>query len=79
MIVTHLTPPYVESGMRKKYASLIEEIHDAIADPSRNTNALKNKIMDLGLQKDFGLDSVPTGTYSIDELKKIDSFVEELC
>ncbi|WP_304683877.1 cobaltochelatase subunit CobN [uncultured Muribaculum sp.] len=78
VIVTHLTPPYVESGMRKKYASLIEEIHDAIADPSRNTNALKNKIMDLGLQKDFGLDSVPTGTYSIDELKKIDSFVEEL-
>lgn len=78
VIVTHLTPPYVESGMREKYASLIEDIHDAIANPARNTNSLKRKIIEFGLHKDLGLDSASVGTYSIDELKKTDSFVEEL-
>ena len=78
VIVTHLTPPYVESGMRKKYASLIEDIHDAIANPARNTNSLKRKIIEFGLHKDLGLDSTSVGSSSIDELKKTDSFVEEL-
>ena len=78
VIVTHLTPPYVESGLRAKYASLIEDIHEAIATPARNSNALKRKILEYGLHKDLGLDSIPSGIYSIDELKKIDSFVEEL-
>lgn len=78
VIVTHLTPPYVESGMRKKYASLIEDLHDAIANPSRNTNALKRKIIESGVHRDLGLDSSATGTYSTDLLKKTDSFIEEL-
>lgn len=78
VIVTHLTPPYVESGLRKKYASLIEDLHDAIATPSHNTNALKRKIIESGLHRDLGLDSSARGTYSIDLLKKTDSFVEEL-
>lgn len=78
VIVTHLTPPYVESGMRKKYASLIENLHEAIANPSCNTNSLKRKIIECGFHKDLGLDSASTGIYSIDELKKTDSFVEEL-
>lgn len=78
VIVTHLTPPYVESGMRNKYAALIEEIHGAIASPARNTNSLKRKIIGLGLHKDLGLDSTAKGIYSAEELKKIDSFVEEL-
>lgn len=77
-IVTHLTPPYVESGMRQKYSSLIADIHDAIGSPARNTNALKRKIMEFGLHKDLGLDSMPTGVYSVEDLKKTDSFVEEL-
>lgn len=78
VIVTHLTPPYIESGMRQKYASLIEDLHAAIADPAQNSNSLKRKIVEYGLNKDLGLDSVPTGKYSIEELKKVDSFVEEL-
>lgn len=76
--VTHLTPPYVESGMRQKYASLIEELHDAIANPARNTNRLKRKIIESGLHKDLGLDSALGGTYTVADLKKTDSFVEEL-
>lgn len=78
VIVTHLTPPYVESGMRKKYTSLIEELHEAIGNPARNTNSLKREIIEYGLHSDLGLDSLATGKYSIEELKKVDSFVEEL-
>ncbi len=78
VIVTHLTPPYVESGLRQKYNALIENLHEAIADPSQNTNSLKRDVMNLGIHRDLELDSVSSGTYSVDELKKIDSFVEEL-
>lgn len=78
VIVTHLTPPYVESGLRKRYASLIEELHDAIADPRHNTNSLKRKVIDCGFHRDLGLDSLSSGKYSVEELKRIDSFVEEL-
>ncbi|MDE6826644.1 MAG: cobaltochelatase subunit CobN, partial [Paramuribaculum sp.] len=78
VIVTHLTPPYVESGMRQKYSALIEELHQAIADPSANTPELKKKIIGFGLHRDLSLDSLAAGAYTADELKKVDSFVEEL-
>lgn len=78
VIVTHLTPPYVESGLRQKYNALIENIHAAIAYPSRNTGALKSQVIDLGFHRDLELDSTLSGTYTVEELKKIDSFVEEL-
>ena len=78
VIVTHLTPPYVESGMRQRYNNLIEKIHAAIANSSQNTNSLKRDIINLGIHRDLELDSASVGTYSVDVLKKIDSFVEEL-
>jgi len=78
VIVSHLTPPYVESGMRRKYASLINDIHEAMGNPSANTLPLKQKIINLGLHRDLHLDSTSGKPYSADELKRIDSFVEEL-
>lgn len=78
VLVTYLTPPYVESGMRQKYTTLLEELHDAIAHPEKNTPALKNKIICLGFHKDLGLDSIKVGEYTAEELEKIDGFVEEL-
>lgn len=78
VLVTHLTPPYVESGLRQKYSALIEELHCGIADQTKNTPALKNKIIQYGFHKDLGIDSVTGGVYTVDELKKVDSFVEEL-
>ncbi|MDE5876344.1 MAG: cobaltochelatase subunit CobN [Muribaculaceae bacterium] len=78
VLVTHLTPPYVESGLRQKYNALIEELHDVIAEPARNNTKLKQQIIQYGLNRDLDLDSVQGGVYTIDELKKVDSFVEEL-
>ncbi|MCM1076736.1 MAG: cobaltochelatase subunit CobN [Bacteroides sp.] len=78
VIVTHLTPPYVESGLRQKYATLIEDIHDAIATPSKNTSKLKAQIVAMGVHKDLGMDSVSGKPYTSDELRKVDAFIEEL-
>lgn len=79
VIVTHLTPPFVESGLRQKYSGLIESLHEAIANPSRSTLALKRQVTALGLHRDLALDSASAVPYTVDELKKIDSFAEELC
>ena len=78
VLVTHLTPPYIESGMRQKYSKLIYELHNAIADNTHNTPQLKSKIRSYGFHNDIGLDSIPVGRYSEDELKRVDAFVEEL-
>ena len=78
VLVTYLTPPYVESGLRQKYSALLEELHDGIAHPEKNTPALKNKIISFGFHKDLGLDSIRGGTYTAEELEKVDGFVEEL-
>lgn len=78
VLVTHLTPPFVESGMRQKYASLLDRIHAAINDPAQNTPALKSQIISIGLHKDLRLDSIPSGCYTADELRTLDGFVEEL-
>lgn len=78
VLVSHLTPPYVESGMRCKYASLIERLHKAMADSSANTVELKREIVALGLHSDLRLDSLSTAPYTAEELSKIDLFVEEL-
>lgn len=78
VIVTHLTPPYVESGLRQQYASLMEDLHASLADPARNTVGLKEKIIRSGLHRDLSLDSVSAVPYTAEELEKVDSFVEEL-
>ena len=64
VLVTYLTPPYVESGLRQKYSALLEELHDGIAHPEKNTPALKNKIISFGFHKDLGLDSIRGDLYS---------------
>lgn len=78
VIISHLTPPFVESGMRGRYSSLTDDIHRAIASPAANTPALKKRIIAEGLHSDLGLDSTASGTYSAGELKQLDSFIEEL-
>lgn len=78
VIVTHLTPPYVESGLRQKYNDLIERLHQAIANPKSNTLSLKKEIISNGFDKDLGLESPSDKCYSAEQLKKIDAYVEEL-
>lgn len=78
VLVTHLTAPYVESGMRSRFSSLLENIHSAIAHPEQNNINLKKEIVALGIHSDLKLDSTLAKPYSVEELEKIDGFLEEL-
>ena len=81
-IVTHLTPPYVESGMRQRYSALLDDVHKAIDAGSGASTALgiriKDEVLKLGLHRNLDLDSVPGKPYTLEELEKLDAFAEEI-
>ncbi|MBR5099728.1 MAG: cobaltochelatase subunit CobN [Bacteroidales bacterium] len=81
VLVTYLTPPYVESGMRQRYSALLDDIHKAI-DADGGTQSLglriKQEAVRLGLHRDLGLDSTLTVPFTVEELKQLDAFAEEI-
>lgn len=81
VLVTHLTPPFVESGMRQKYSRLHEEIHKAMDSGNNNISAgkwIKDQVVELGLHRDLQLDSISAEIYTIDELEQLDIFIMEI-
>lgn len=44
VLVTHLTPPYVESGMRQRYTSLLEDIHKILSEDTEKNRTLGIRI-----------------------------------
>lgn len=82
VLVTHLTPPYVENGMRQRYASLLEDIHQVLAGKAtKNRNLelrIKKEVVKLGLHRDLKLDSTLSKPYTNEELERIDLFAEEI-
>lgn len=82
VLVTHLTPPYVESGMRQRYSSLLEEIHKVLDEGTEKHRALgmsiKKEAMRLGLHRDLNLDSISNEPYTAEELERLDAFAEEI-
>lgn len=78
VLITHLTPPFIESGMRLKFASILNDVHAALANQENNNLNLKRKIAKAGLLSDLRLDSTLTKPLSTEELETIDSFLEEI-
>jgi len=82
VLVTHLTPPYVESDMRQRYASLLEDIHKVLDEGTEGHRMLgiriKKEAIRLGLHRDLGLDSIPGTPYTAEELERLDAFTEEI-
>ena len=82
VLVTHLTPPYVESGMRQRYTSLLEDIHKILSEDIEKNRTLgiriKKEVIKLGLHRDLKLDSVSSRPYTAEELERIDLFAEEI-
>lgn len=82
VLVTYLTPPYVESGLRQRYASFLDDIHRLLAEGVEPQPSLalqvKREAIRLGLHRDLGLDSLPDRAYSVEELERLDSFTEEI-
>lgn len=81
-LVSHLTAPYVESGMRQKYASLLDLIHRALAQEgtdSRLLAAIKKQIVAEGMHRELGLDDKQDVPYTQKELERLDAHLEEIC
>ena len=80
-LVTYLTPPYVESGIRQRYNALLDDIHRALeSDGSNRTLGLriKQEAVRLGLHRDLGLDSTLSTPFTPEELALLDTFTEEI-
>ena len=80
-LLTYLTPPYAESGMRQKYATLLNDVHKAVETGGTNqalVTDIKKRIINEGLHRSLSLDSMPTKPYTLEELERIDAHLEEL-
>lgn len=82
ILVTHLTPPYVESGMRQQYSALLEDLHNLLQEGVEINHSLairvKKEVLKLGVHRDLQLDSNSKAPYTREELEKIDMFLEEI-
>ena len=76
VILTYLTPPYAESGMRGKYTALHNDLHKALA--GKPVSTLRRRIVSEGLHRLFNIDSTLTAPLTHDELERIDNHLEEL-
>lgn len=80
-LLTYLTPPYAENGMRQKYAALLADIHKAVESGAKDKAlvlAIKKTVTKEGLHRELNLDSNLGKPYSIDELERLDAHLEEL-
>ena len=80
-LLTYLTPPYAESGMRRKYEALLADVHRAVESGCADKALLlriKRNVVQQGLHRDLQLDSSLTRPYSADEMQRIDAHLEEL-
>jgi len=80
-LVTYLTPPYVENGMRQRYSGLLNDIHHALeANGGDKVLGLriKREAVRLGLHRDLELDSMLTKPFTLEELEQLDTFTEEI-
>lgn len=87
-IISYLTPPFMESGVRGIYRNLT----DAIADYNRAASAdnvneaalrhaadlVKKYTVELGIHRELRLDSILSKAYTPDDISRIESFADEL-
>lgn len=80
--ISHLTPPFIETGLRCEVDNLLNDIKRYLATDLRDESLnrkIKNKAIDMGLHRDLQLDSIRTQAYTDMEIEKIENFAEELC
>lgn len=80
--VSHLTPPFIETGLRREVDGLLTKIKRYLATDNRDMSlnrSIKEQTIKMGLHRDLQLDSIATDPYSDEEVEKIENFAEELC
>lgn len=82
-IISYLTPPFMESGVRGIYRDLTDAIAAynkarTGADSLRAAREVKKFAVRLGIHRDLRLDSVMSRVYSADDILHIENFADEL-
>ena len=77
VILTYLTAPYAESGLKKKYAALHDNIRQALTS-GQTTLTLKRQIIGEGIHRALGLDSTLATPYTTEQLEHIEAHLDEL-
>lgn len=80
--ISHLTPPFIETGLRREVDDLLNDIKRYLATDLRDESLnlkIKDKAIGMGLHRDLQLDSIRTQAYTDVEIEKIENFAEELC
>ncbi|MDR0368732.1 MAG: cobaltochelatase subunit CobN, partial [Bacteroidales bacterium] len=80
--VTHLSPPFIETDLRKNITHLQEDIRKYLETDAKNESLnlkIKTQAVKMGLHRDLKLDSLLNIPYSEEEIVSIDNFAEELC
>lgn len=80
--ISHLTPPFIETGLRKEVDGLLNDIKRYLATDIRDealNKQIKGQAIRMGLHRDLQLDSIRTQAYTDAEIEKIENFAEELC
>lgn len=88
-ILSHLTPPFMESKVRHVYRDLLEAIKTYYHFTENQTHGNTEKIqqaslkvkklaIQLGIHRSLELDSVLTIPYTEEEINRIENFAEEL-
>lgn len=80
-IISYLTPPFHESGLRQTYAELAKKLRyfDAAKGDRQKLRAeIKQLAVKLGLCKDLRLDANPSKPLTDDEVAQIENYAEEI-
>ncbi|MDR2980367.1 MAG: cobaltochelatase subunit CobN [Bacteroidales bacterium] len=80
-LVSHLNPPFMESGLRQEIAELQQKIIHFLSNenhPEKENLAIKSNVIQRGLHRDLQLDSLANTPYSIENIEKINNYLEEL-
>ena len=78
-IQSHLTAPYMESGLRGEYKSLSEAVAAYDRNPSDAASLKVKKLaVGMGLHRDLGLDSLLASPWNESEIAKVERFGEEI-
>lgn len=85
-LLSHLTPPFMESNLRDTYRSLtdaVQEYNTMLGKENKSgmekaSLKVKKTAVELGIHRDLRLDSVLSKPYTEQEISRIENFAEEL-
>lgn len=82
-IISHLTPPFMESNVRVVYKNLSGAIAGynramSASDSLRAALLVKKYTVELGIHRELRLDSLVSSPYAEEDMHRIENFAEEL-